>query len=183
MAFTYKKPNIPDFRKVTRKFAEIASGALTKAAEKFAKDEAKLFRQEITDQIFPAFRRYPLSEEYLYRKKRAGADERVMLATHWYRDHIKVWPMADPKGRRNVRWIRIGFHHAVQARNLKGEVVPILLDLVAKVHEFGSEKLNIPPRAHWVPHRTAMRRRAKKLRDRIRAETMRLVGLRMRRFA
>lgn len=183
MALTYKRPHIPDFRKVTRKFAEIANGVLTKVAEKFAEDEAKLFRQEITNQVFPAFRRYPLSEEYLYRKKRAGADERVMLATHWYRDHIKVWAMADPKGRRRVRWIRIGFHHAVQARNLKGEVVPILLDLVAKVHEFGSNKLNIPPRAHWVPHRDAMRLRAKKLRNHLRAETMRVARLRMRRFA
>ena len=102
-----------------------------------------------------------LSPRWLRRKELADADLRTMLATHHYLRSIGVY------ANRKAGKVRVGFHPAAKARNLEGETVNILLKDMARVHEFGSAKANIPARKHWRPHLRTMKDRAPKVRAHI----------------
>ena len=169
----YRRPHIPDFRRVTRQFAAVANAVMDREVREFADDEAELFKDKIERQVFISFRRHPLTEGYIRRKRYAGADTRVLLATHWYKDHISVCDWRPTRAARRRRGLRIGFHHAVRARDLRGRITDITLDRLARVHEHGSDDQRVPPRPHWRPHLDAMTRRAGALRTRIRREIMR----------
>lgn len=176
----YKKPHIPPFRQIARVIIETANEVLDEEAEAFAEEETELFKDEIRRQTFSAFRRFPLSLGYLRRKQLANADERVMIATGWYLQNIRVWRHRDPAARPRARWFRVGFHPQIRARNLKGQRMPIHLNRVAWVQEKGSAKMNIPSRPHWKPHYDQMRTRAPAVRTRIRNRIVREANLKLR---
>lgn len=167
---TYRLPQIPNFRRITRQFAEIALATIEREAEAFAYVEVERFKRDIERQVFPAFRQHPLTEGYIRRKRYAGADRRVMLATHWYKDHIRVWRWRPRTGTSRATGWRIGFHHTVRARDLWGRIRDITLNRLARVHEYGTDDQRIPPRPHWRPHLAAMRGRAMTVRHRIRRQ-------------
>jgi len=169
---TYRPPHVPNFRRITRQFAEIAVATVDRETEAFAEREVVLFQGEIERQVFPSFRRHPLTEGYIRRKRYAGADRRVMLATHWYSEHIRVWRWRPPTGGTRSRGWRVGFHPRVQARDLYGRIREITLNRLAAVHEYGTDDQRIPPRPHWRPHLEAMRGRAMTLRQSIRSQIM-----------
>lgn len=130
----------------------------------FATDQTTDFKRKILQQDFEDFQRIyykqsgtNLSPRWLRRKARAGADLRTMLATHWYIRNIRVWT-------RHMQRVRVGFHPRIRARNLKGEIVRARLNLVARVHEYGSVKAHTPRRAHWGPHYKVMHQAAVPLR-------------------
>ncbi len=178
-----RRPHIPNFRRITRRFAEIAVAEVDVAVEDFANDEVEMFQREIEQQVVPSFRRHPLTEAYMRRKRYAGVDRRVLLATYWYRDHIRVWRWRPPTGgRRRTGW-RIGFHPTVRARDLRGRIKDITLNRLAAVHEYGTDDQRIPPRPHWRPHLTAMARRARTLRREIRTRIVAEARRRIRGFA
>jgi hypothetical protein len=168
---TYRPPHIPNFRRITRQFAEIAIAQVDEAVEEFAHEEVDLFVREIAQQVFPSFRQHPLTEAYARRKRYAGADRRVLMATHWYVDHIRVWRWRPPgtSPRRASGW-RIGFHPTVRARDLWGRITDITLNKLARVHEYGSRDQRVPARPHWRPHLTAMQGRAATLRQGLRQD-------------
>ena len=159
------KAHIPDFRKFAKRFKKTAESVAWESVYDLADTERDLFANRILFQDFEDFRVifYPesqtnLSPRWLRRKEIAGADSRTMLATHHYLRSIGVFTNRE-KGQ-----IRVGFHPSAHARNLKGETVSILLKDMARVHEFGSLKANIPARKHWRPHLTSMKSRAPKVR-------------------
>lgn len=182
MALQYRKPSLPDFRRLRRTLAAEATAVLERETRAFADREVALFRQEIERQVFPSFAQHPLTPAYFARKRRAGLDERILIATGWYTDHLRVWRHRSLVNRRE-RWWRIGFHPTVLARDAKGRRVPITLDRLARVHEFGSAIHRIPARPHWRPHLRAMRVRAREVRARIRQEILRRLRIRMPKFA
>jgi len=183
MPLHYHKPHIPDFRRVTRALASIAVATVDAEVEAFAEREAADFTRNLERQTFASFRRYPLKRAYFKRKKQQGLDERVMIATEWYKDHVRVWRWRPVNADRHTHGYRVGFHPRVQARDAKGRIVPILLDKLAKVHEHGSADQNIPPRPHWRPHLKAMTRRARTLRERIRREILKALTKKLPRYA
>jgi hypothetical protein len=183
MALTYRKSHIPDFRRLRRVLTAEANAVLERETEAFAEAEATRFRRDIERQVFRSFREHPLTPAYFARKRRAGLDERILIATGWYTDHIRVWRHRSPSGNTRERYWRVGFHPTVLARDAKGRRVPITLDRLARVHEFGSAIHRIPARPHWNVHLRAMRERAHDVRARIRREILRRLRLRWPRFA
>lgn len=159
------KAHIPDFKRFARRFQRVANEVAWASVYEFADTERELFANKILLQDFEDFHVifYPesqtnLSPRWLRRKELAGADMRTMLATHHYLRSIGVF------ANRKAGKVRVGFHPAAKARNLDGEPVNILLKDMAKVHEFGSMKANIPARKHWRPHLRSMHARAPKVR-------------------
>ena len=164
----WKQPHIPEMKTVLTKAGAVARDESKAAIEDWADEQRELFIVKIEDQTFTSFQRiyYPesgtnLSPRWLRRKEIVGADLRTMIATGHYIASIKLWKK---KTKRNGVEFRIGFHPKAQARKLDGSTAPILLSDVARVHEFGSVKGNVPPRPHWGPHGNVMRKAAPKTR-------------------
>ena len=169
MAKKWKPPHVPDLKVVLKKARDISRHEGLIALEEYAEGQRELFVQKIEHQTFASFKviLYPesgtnLSPEWLDRKEAAGADDRTMIATRHYIENIKVFRKGRPQ--RGPVEFRIGFHQSAKARDLKNRVSQILLRDLARVHEFGSIKANIPARPHWGPHANTMRKGAKKVR-------------------
>lgn len=173
----YKKPHIPPFHKLVIAAKERAGRVLEEEVKRFADEEQQAFVQRIDKQEFPSFDAQPLSPRYAAWKKKKGLDERVMIATGWYIENIKVWKRKESGTRRTAFFV--GFHKRVQARDHKGRIVPVLLSTVARVHEHGSVKMNVPARPHWGPQYKEMVKRAVPVRERIRARLVALFKKRM----
>lgn len=165
-----------------REVEQVATKSLFKAAREYAEQQKDGFVQRIEDQAFASFQAvyYPesgtnLSPRTLRAKEAAGADLRTMIATHWYKAHLRVFTkQARTKDERTV--IRIGFHPDVKPRDLEGKPVDVEirdlglrgLNAVAMVHELGSIKAGIPARPHWQPYLDTMHRHAPKTRAQLR---------------
>lgn len=139
----------------------------------YSEQERAEFVLRIKEQRFASFHviHYPesgtnLSPQWIARKDAAGADERTMIATKHYIRHVNVFRKLN-RNRRGGLW-RIGFHPTVQARDLKGRVVPILLSDVAAIHEHGNART--PARPHWRPNLNRMRREAPAVRREMKDE-------------
>lgn len=161
-----RKSYIPDFSRVAQAIGLIAQEVAEREIEHFAEEERGAFVQDVERQRFPDFNAAPLNSRYRARKIKLGLDPRVMIRTHHYLDQIQVF-----RRQNNPRstTFHVGFHKRALARDHKGQRVPFLLRRLARVHEEGSAKLNIPRRRHWRPHYEAMRGRAPRVRARIRA--------------
>jgi hypothetical protein len=168
---------IPNFKRLSSTVRRTANRALIDLVGEWAEGQKDDFRAKIERQDFPDFHiiNYPesgtnLSPMWLARKSKAGADDRTMIATGWYKDHIRVWRTLRP-GRRGADW-RIGFHHRVLARDLNHRPISKTLNYVAAVHEYGSSDGRIPRRRHWGPFNTIMRKRAVEERPKLRRKVL-----------
>lgn len=168
------KARIPDFKAFATSLAAEAKAIADYALGNFAKAECARFKLRIRRQQFVAFHRVPLSRAYLLWKIRNGLDERTMIATAHYVDTIQVMR------RKTIRGVlyRIGFPPNARARDKDGNILPITLAFLAKLHEYGSMDARIPARPHWRPHLQAMEQRATVVRDAV----ARQVGLRLRKY-
>jgi hypothetical protein len=176
----YRKSKIPD-PSVFRVAADASREAFVGAMDVYAQSVADGFRERIADQDFPRFRviLYPesdeenknLSPQWVKRKRRKDADTRTMIATRTYVDSIRVWRKLLPR-RRGGLW-RVGFHRQKRARNLDGEVVDILLNDVALIHEHGNAQT--PRRPHWGPHLATLKAQAPKARAAIGAKVAKAI--------
>ena len=164
MAKKYREPHVPDFGRVRRAFKS-AKALAVKEVEAFAEEQKDDFQKRIEKQDFPSFDATPLSVAYANRKLRMGLDSRVMIATEYYKDAIKVFSR---KNRDGSTTYYVGFHSRELARDHKGERLPITLVRLAWVHEKGSVKMHVPARPHWSPHFALMHVRAGDRRDVIR---------------
>lgn len=162
-----KKPSIPNFRNIAQTIAALAQEIAEREIETFAETEREDFVRQVERQRFPDFNAAPLNSRYRARKIKQGLDPRVMIRTHHYLSAIRVFRRRD--GPRSIMF-HVGFHERALARDHKGRPVPFLLRHLARVHEEGSAKLNIPRRRHWRPHYEAMRGRASSIRARIREQ-------------
>lgn len=180
MAVKTRKPHVPDLRRFFARFSEIAQRVLEREVEELAERERAAFVKRIEEQDFASFDATPLNSAYLERKIAAGGDPRIMIASGFYKDNIKVFRRANQDG--TITYY-IGFHKRMQARDLAGDRVPVLLVKIAWVHEKGSAKMKVPARPHWEPHYADMRKRAKAERERIRAAIMKEMKRRYPRFA
>ena len=160
----YRKPQVPDFGRIRRAFKSAVQIA-NEEVESFAEEQRDDFQQRIEQQDFPSFDAAPLSVAYANRKLRLGLDSRVMIATEYYKDAIKVFSRKNRDG--SVTYY-VGFHKRELARDHKGERVQITLVQLAWVHEKGSIKMDVPARPHWSPHLALMHARAGERRDLIR---------------
>jgi len=160
----YQRSKIPNLKRVLTQAAEAAVETAQSGLVSYAQQQRDLFVRKIEEQKFASFRVifYPesgtnLSPRWLARKAYKGADERTAIATGHYVSQIKVFTK---KPRRKPFEVRVGFDPRVRARDLDGEVKPATLNLVARVLEHGSERMQIPARPHWGPHFNVMRREA-----------------------
>ena len=90
----------------------------------------------------------PLSERYKALKKRKGLSEKTLIATSTYFQSITSWTTKQA--------IYVGVKRNV--KNKDGEEVAN----IAKVHEYGSVKRNIPARPLWKPTLVEMQGRLAK---------------------
>lgn len=167
----YKRSKIPDLKSVLTKAAGAAVEAAHTGLVSYATAQRDLFVRKIEEQKFASFRVvfYPesgtnLSPRWLARKAYKGADERTAIATGHYISQIKVFTR---KPRKQPFEVRVGFDPRTRARDLDGEVKPATLNLVARVLEHGSERMQIPARPHWGPHFNGMRREAPRVGTRL----------------
>lgn len=163
----YKKSQIPNVKRVLKRAAAAAVEAAQSGLVDYAAQQRELFVSKIRAQKFASFRVifYPesgtnLSPRWLARKASKGADERTAIATGHYVSQIRLFTKSPRKGPFEVR---VGFHPRSRARNLDGEIEKATLNLVARVLEHGSEKMQIPARPHWGPHFNSMRREASRV--------------------
>ena len=156
------KSKIPHAGRLFTQVRRAANAALIDEVGAWAETQKDSFRTKIERQVFPDFREiyYPesgtnLSPQWLSRKASKGADGRTLIATGHYKNSIRVWRTLR-KNRQGADF-RIGFHPRIQARNLDNQRVPILLNSIAMIHEYGSAASHIPRRRHWGPHYSDMR--------------------------
>jgi hypothetical protein len=164
-----QKPHIPDLKRILTQFAKIANEVMEEEVEAFNELELARFVERIERQDFFSFRAIPLNSAYLAKKIAEGADPRVMIASAFYKDNIRIFRRKDGK---HQTLYYIGFDKRTHARDLKGRRVPILLVDVAWVQEKGSLKANVPERPHWGPHFQDMHKRAEAVRVDIQTETI-----------
>jgi len=167
------RSHVPDFRAMSREVRDVARTTLFEGVKRYAEEERDAFVEKIELQAFPSFQEvlYPesgtnLSPAWLRRKERAGADLRTMIATGWYRDHIKVWTRK-ARQRRERTLVRVGFHPRVMARDLEGRITDTSLNKVAIFNEHGSLDGRLPPRPHWRPHLRSMKSKYRSTRARL----------------
>ena len=139
--------HIPPFAVIARAFRQAERTFLDDVRE-FAEERKRRLVQRIEAQGFASFELHPLSASWLARKNAAGADSRVLIATHHYLDNIIV------------EVVQKGPHHwtvcvypdpDAKAKDLNGKITDTPLQLVARTLEFGSASRGIPPRPHWGP--------------------------------
>lgn len=164
-------PHVPDFHKVVQIVSHNANRIALTQIQGFASTSAQRFKRRILDQDFESFNATPLSPKYAARKAAAGLDPRIMVATRNYVEHIEVAPPQQLEG--GAKLVYIGFRKDAQVRDMDGKVVPIHvgditgLRALALVQEKGSEKVGIPPRAHWEPERARIAKDAVPVRRQI----------------
>lgn len=173
----HKKPDVPkrpDFKAAMKTFATMAQQFANEEVEAQAVRDKDAFVARIKAQAFPSFKRYPLSPRWIATKDAAGRDTRVMIATGTMVNNIKVFRR---KGRRigQVSY-RIGFHHRKRARDLDGRIVPMTLNELAAIHEYGSRDHRVPARTHWRVFARELADRAPVERRRIARTVARKIG-------
>jgi hypothetical protein len=112
-----------------------------------------------------------LTRHHVLKKLRLNMDGRFLIATGDYLDGIEVFKGKRPDGgpyymvrlKKRMHFIAPG----------SGTTTPISLALLARVHEFGSRRWNIPPRPHWRPALKDVRARFLRLRKTIKADALR----------
>lgn len=156
----YKKPHVPDFAAALQLLRVTALKVGTSAVRRFVETERRGFQEAIRRQQPPSFHQHPLSPAWLRRKREAGADLRVMIATGHYVSSIRTFMRRQSSGRATFR---IGFAPNAHARNLDRTVSPLLLRDLAAIHENGSKR--VPARPHWQPYLQGMRVRATLFRE------------------
>lgn len=125
------------------------------SARRMARDlKQKILRQK--------FRHKPLSESYLKAKKRAGLDTRILIATKTYVNSIHV-QKAIARYRKGLTGRKVSYEtdkpierggNVVYMVTVPDAIHPpsgLKFKHLARIHEYGSKKANIPPRPHWRP--------------------------------
>lgn len=177
--FRFKKPHIPDFKKVVVVILKSFATRVEEKVEAYAREHARRFQERIRRQDFKSFKAIPLSPVTIAKKKAAGVDLRTMIATKTYINSIGVHHKTYRKERRKV-W-RIGFNPRKLAVDYYGNKTDITLEEVARIQEHGSHTANIPARPHWRPHALLMRREAEARRRRWKLQAIRDVKKEMKR--
>lgn len=166
----YRAPHVPNFHKLVQVVAGNAKRIALTQIQAFANTSAQRFKKRILDQDFVAFDATPLSPKYAAWKAAAGLDPRVMVATRNYVENIDVTVQHLEGG---AKLVYVGFRKDAQVRDMDGNIVPIHvgditgLRALALVQEKGSEKVGIPPRAHWEPERARVAHGATSVRPKI----------------
>lgn len=166
----YQDSHIPHFGRTVAPLRDRkVMPMIRQRVREFAEKERQGFQERIQSQRFPSFQEHPLNPAYVARKKAAGRDERVEMATHTYVNSIKVME----KERKPGLWtVFVGFDIADRARDLNNNLTDVSLDTVAKSQEYGVAAIGLPPRPHWKPYLEEMKQRAVAVRTEIRTELM-----------
>lgn len=93
----------------------------------------------------------PLSPKYRRFKERHGLDPRILIATHDYLDGIGVRRLKDGS-------VYVG----VKRRRHKPS--GLMLERLARIHEFGTRNKRVPARPHWRPVLSVIKRDLKQTR-------------------
>jgi len=169
----YREPQIPNFGAIAQTVRTEATRAAESVVHDFAESERIKFQTRIRRQEFESFDAFPLTPRWYQKKKAAGADLRVMIATRHYLEEIKV--ITERNSNVSVT-VYVGFDEMDRTRDLEGNIVPYPLYKIARVHEHGSVKMHVPARSHWRPFYEEMHERSGEVRERIR----RVVALALR---
>lgn len=166
-----KKHNIPKLGQVLRRAHKIAKKVVREELEEFMDEELKAFKLRLARQEFPSFQAVPLSEAYRDWKMYKGLDERTMIRTGHYRESIQLmWKEIDGKLR-----FCIGYAENQYATDIDGVAIPLPLNVLASIHEYGSINAGVPARPHWGPQLEAMRLNAKLRSEQIKKKVMKAI--------
>lgn len=115
---------------------DVFQRSLMKMRYGWARRVCETFRTDLIERIEDQrFQHAPLSPKYLEWKQRKGLDERILIATRFYIDHIAV--------RRSHRGYKVGVGDA-RSPNAK-----VSLRQIVRWLEFGTTQM--PARPHWRP--------------------------------
>lgn len=162
----YIKSNIPPVRQILtdlQKFARLEMLAGVRAFAEKARDD---FKARLAAQAFGSFKMYPLSSQYLAWKKKKNLDLRTMIRTGHYLNEINTFNYKLP----GVVWsykFRVGFKRGAKAVDHEGNPTDLPLEVLARIHEFGSAAAGIPARKHWRVFQKLLPGRAKTVRDKM----------------
>lgn len=168
-----RKAVIPDFAKLANRFTQFAEHLVTEKVATWADQERQAFVRRIKNQDFPAFRDVPLSWRTLSKKRALHLSLMTMISTGEYVNAINVYrqPLrtaTTSRGKRKYSGTRIvvGIHPNKRARDEATHELrhDVSLQMVARIHEYGAPRANIPARPHWGPHLLSMHSRARKFR-------------------
>lgn len=173
-----RKPHVPNFEQVTSAFMARAEDIVHREVRNFADRERDTFVNKIEQQRFDSFHAFPLSPRTILKKRRLRLSQRVMISTKQYVKAIKVYeePIRQkdgigPNGAPSTTGTRIiiGIHPNAKAKDEETGTLrwDTPLQFVAKIHEYGAPRANIPARPHWGPHLRLMHERAVRVRRQI----------------
>lgn len=141
------------------------TNAIIKANEvtkKWAEEVVKEAKRVLENQTYNW---KPLKEYYKKRKIKMGLDERILIATGFYKNHIEAWTY---RGR---------VHFGVR-KTVIHEPSGLPLYVIARIHEFGTR--TVPARPLWRPVFSKMLRRmpkmAKEYRKAVKQATLSKIG-------
>lgn len=127
-----------------------AHDVLFKEADKMASEVQLALLQQ-------TLKHTPLSPKYLEWKKRNGLDQRILIAEGHYVSEIK----ARRKNKEGEKVIEVGLPDAMHP------TANMPYKQLARIHEYGSAKRNIPARPHWGPMTAKFNTRVPRIRKMI----------------
>lgn len=154
--FSISKKTLTGYKRV-RNFVGIFQGQVEKMSVKFIKAGAMEFARQVRGIIRKqSYAWKPLSERWLRYKRKHGLDKRVHMATRTYVKSIKA--TARRRGGKIVSWgVTAGKPNQIH------EPSGFTFKKLARILEFGSKRMRIPPRPHWRPAWSAYVRKDAKL--------------------
>ncbi len=166
------KVNPRSYRTV-KNLINIFENSSTKVFQTFGKKQSEELMNKVKNALLnQTIRHKPLSPAYLEQKRRQGLDTRILIATGDYVESITV---TKEKIRKRTVW-RIGVPenkiHAPSGLPYK---------ILARIHEFGSKKRNIPARPHWRPVYSAYIREFPKTLKTVKKDMVRDVNTQLKR--
>lgn len=147
------KKTVKGFIKLTKEVAEEATQITARELAKTGATEARaIIEEQKKADIWP-----PLSAKYLQRKIREGYDERMLVRSQFYLDHINWWKVARTGKGSKARY-RFG------VRNVMHPEAKMPLGRLALIHEYGNGT-RPPARPFWRALVRNLKRRKAFIRD------------------
>lgn len=168
----YRPAHKPPLERLFARMRTAAWQTLDTELAAFAKTQLNSFKYRIYRQLFPDFENIPLSPRYLAWKLERGLDGRTMIRVGHYVRALKVQSRERNTQQGRTKTYHIGFDQNALAVNAQGDPIPLLLNALARIQEYGSLSAGIPARRHWRPMLAIIRERSPALRRRVRKTTI-----------
>lgn len=160
-------PNMGVIKTLMADLPRVARVELRKQSFQAAEKMVETLQNAIRSQSLPYVTQSPLSRRYKGWKQHHGYDPRILIMSGEYVRHICVMRVTEsnPISTHHGRKVIGPVIHVENVRDPNSKYVSYVVGLpdrkhpkskltysqLARIHEYGSQKMNIPARPHWAP--------------------------------